>query len=872
MTQFSVRHLSRFVSRHPNWCLLLAAIFSVASIIAIRSYLRIEMDLTALLPEKSKVAQITQSALRDFESFDFMFAVLEADGPGHEPELKAAAEELAVALEDRRFVRSVTYRITPETLEMGTLEGDARAIAVLTDEDWAVMERKLSPEEIERSMVRLRGLLNAPLPRRSREKLLQDPLNFTEVLRERIKIKSGPLKVNLRDSYFMSNDGEMLLMVIWPVRPATDLAFANKFQDFLEGSRRGIFLRNPEWARPDKPVGKNFRVRYFGSHYEAISDAQVIKGDLIRTSIASFAAVCLLFIVAFRRPEALVFVAIPLLLGVLWTLGLTSVLVGRLTQVTMAFSAILFGLGIDFSVHLYNRYLEEIRRGHPNREAIRHAVKETGPGIIAGALTTAIAFFGMMVTSFVGFRELGLVSGLGILCCLASVLLVLPALLLYFGQGPVGVFTQRPMSTLGLRRFYFMVMAYPRITVVGGLTICLFLGFQGRGVTFEDDFRMLKQPSDEYLDLRERIEQHFEVPSNQIVAIIEGSTIQEALEKNDQLFSNIYAAETLFPLVAKDSLRYFLPSAKTQQVQLERMARQDLPGIRARLDAIGADFQIAPAAFDPFMEQLARFQEAAQVALQKNSMPINLASLARQENRALGQIAQRYIYKSEQRVGEEGKERWRIATQIYPPEGEWVSSVPEAFIDSLGVGVEPPPQITGSAILQQELRTIIMGDLAIAVLVVIGAVFLYLLIYFESFVRALLAITPVLLGLLCMLGTIKLLNMHLHYLNIIAMPMVVGIGVDAGVHLLQRFYERNRRDLRATVTRTGRAVLITGMTTIFGFGSLALANFRGIRELGVFSIVGVGFTLLASLTILPALLRMTDPKVPYEGGPGDTIG
>ena len=62
------------------------------------------------------------------------------------------------------------------------------------------------------------------------------------------------------------------------------------------------------------------------------------------------------------------------------------------------------------------------------------------------------------------------------------------------------------------------------------------------------------------------------------------------------------------------------------------------------------------------------------------------------------------------------------------------------------------------------------------------------------------------------------------------------------------------------------------MTTIFGFGSLALANFRGIRELGVFSIIGVGFTLLASLTILPALLRLTDPKITYQGGPGDVIG
>jgi predicted RND superfamily exporter protein len=123
-----------------------------------------------------------------------------------------------------------------------------------------------------------------------------------------------------------------------------------------------------------------------------------------------------------------------------------------------------------------------------------------------------------------------------------------------------------------------------------------------------------------------------------------------------------------------------------------------------------------------------------------------------------------------------------------------------------------------------------------------------------------------------MLGTMHLLGMKLHYMNIIALPMIVGIGVDAGLHLLQRYYEDERRNLRAAVTRTGRAVVITSMTTMLGFGSLSLAHFQGLRELGLVAIIGVLYTMFGALLVLPAVLRMLDPRITYRGGPGDDLG
>lgn len=846
----------------------MALVFTALSLFVIRDRLTIEMDLAALLPEDSEVARIYQTAHWDFGSFDFMLVVLETNAPGREEMLIEAARNLSEALDDPRFVRDVIYRLTPERLELGTPEGDARAVALLTDADWRSIRHNLdNPDPFVRA---LRMQLIAA-PRRIQRQMLQDPLFIFRELTEE-KLKSGPLKVNLRDQYFMSEDGQMLLMLVWPVKASTDLSFAQDFSTFLEETRRGIHIRNPHYGRHDAPAQEQtVRISFFGPHYESIADSRIVRQDFFKTSIISFVAVIFLFFFAFRRPEALLFVGIPLALGVLWTLGLTSIFIGRLTQVTMAFSAILIGLGIDFSVHLYNRYLEEVRQGMDNRDAVRLALQETGPGIIAGALTTALAFFGMMTTSFVGFRELGLVSGLGVLCCLTAVILVLPAILALFGSGPVGEFTRRPMSALGLNRFHYTVTAYPRATLMAGLLICTYLGINALQVRFEDDFSSLKQPSDDYVDLRDRILSSFQVPPNQLAVIVTGRTLEEALEKNDQIYRNIDAMQGLYNWIAWDSLRNYIPAPRTQRSQLERMSIQRLDVDRARVVDAGRRHGLSSAVFDPFFERINALQRHARQAIEQGMTPVPLSSLEMREDPALTQIAQRYIYKR-------GDDEWRVITRIYPPpptaDHNWNVFVPDAFRDQIGRNLNQEPEVTGTVILQEELRKTIVRDLAKTVLLVLLSVVVLLFLFFEySIVRALLAIVPVVFAMLCMLGTVHLLDMHLHYLNIIALPMIVGIGVDSGIHMLQRYYEDDSRNLLQTVIHTGRAVIITGLTTIFGFGSLIFAEFKGVRELGLFAILGVAFTLVAALLVLPAILGiLSDPETRYSGGKGDDIG
>jgi predicted RND superfamily exporter protein len=766
MFRFSIRHLAAFVTKYPNWCLGFAVALTVASFFSIQR-LTVEMDISQLLPEESEVARITRLAREDIGSFDFMLVVLEAREPGSEQALKEMAREVAFALGDRRFIRRVAYTVSAESLEVGTPEGDARAVALLTDDDRIRLEERLSPEGIERAMLRLQAGLVA-LPPDQQDNLLDDPLNISSVLLERVRLMSGPLKVNIRDNYFISEDGMMLLLLVRPVRPASDLDFARLFQSFLEGTRRGIYIREPKWDPNSDVEGPKIDIHYFGSHYETIADQRLIGQDVFTTSIASLVSVLALFFFAFRRPEALLFVGVPLLIGMIWTLGLMGLFIGRITQVTMIFSAILIGQGIDFPVHVYNRYLEEVRLGRENTYSVRVALAETGPATIAGALTTAIGFFGMMTTQFTGFQELGMVVGMGVLCCMFSMILVLPPILIHFGRGPVGVFTQRPMSSLGLRRFYFLATAYPRVTVLATLIVCAYLGFHARHVQFDDDFDSLKQPSDDYVALRERLATHFSIPGNQLLAIVTGGTEQAVLEENDRLFRNIVFAEQVYPIIAKDSLRYFFPSERTQRRQLEWLAGLDLEATRAAVNQAATARELSPAIFDRFFQRFSEFQSAARAALARDRMPVILSDLDLERNRTLRDLTQRYMFKSE-------NNRWRIVTLIYPPQTpEWQGTIPQTFREQLSSGLFGPLEVTGVPIIQEELRTTLVKDLVRSVLIITVLIMVYLTLHFENTWRAFLAILPVLLAVICMLGTVHLFNMQLHYLNIICIPMVSG--------------------------------------------------------------------------------------------------
>ncbi len=863
-----LRFLARVTHRFPVLVLLVCTAFLVVALVAAKRHLRLDTNVAALLPQQLDIQQVTREALRDFGTFDFMLAVLEArDGQGAQF-LTQIAPEIARELNDARFFYSVDYRLDPNASRLVEATGpvpDIYVVDLLTGEDWDKIRKLFTPEATTKALVRLATRLRLPTSPADLESLLTDPVGLGQVIRDRLTYSSGPAKLNLREGFFLSDDGKMLLMILRPASPtrlgergdatiasSANLAFAERLTSYLDAVKQGLYNRHPEWH-------DTLRLSFVGPHIEAVRNTRIVRHDFYATLITSFIAVVALSYLVFRRVQVLYFTGIPLAFGIVWTLGLTAATLKHLTLITAALGAVLVGLGVDYGILLYNRFLEEVHRGRSVGEAIEAIITRTGRGIITGAFTTAAGFLGLTLTTFRGFQELGLVAAIGIVCCLAAMLLMMPSLMTLRLRKTEKRIRRRPLLTLGLPQLGSMVLFRPRTTLVVGVLLTAYFGWLATTVQFDDDISGLQQPSGSYLRLQERIDKQFGIPANQIVAIVEGDTLEQALFRNDLLYRNLQSwnerAEQ--KIHSFDSLRTFLPSERTQRQAQQRILnfRNEWSQIRQRMEQQAFELGLSEESLEPFFARMEQLFDTAQ-----RHPVLKFESLI---SPFFQNIVQRYVAKTNEGT-------YRILTRIYPPKGQWEYEIPELFLQSLRLG-EPDTdslaldvQVTGVVVHASRLKRTVLRDLAFTCLFVVAIVFLILLIHFRSVGDCLLSLVPVLIMLIWTLGLWNLLGLKMNFLNIVVIPMILGIGVHSGLHLLERYREMGYRRLNLVIETTGRGLLLTALTTMLGFGSLALADYRGLQEMGLLTLLGVGTNLLAALVFLPATIRLVERGLTFE--------
>ena len=133
-------------------------------------------------------------------------------------------------------------------------------------------------------------------------------------------------------------------------------------------------------------------------------------------------------------------------------------------------------------------------------------------------------------------------------------------------------------------------------------------------------------------------------------------------------------------------------------------------------------------------------------------------------------------------------------------------------------------------------------------------VLLILLIDYRNPRDAMLAIVPLAMGVVWMMGAMRILGISFNFANLVAVPLIIGVGIDNGVHVIHRVRLEGRSGMTAVLRHTGRAIFIASLTTMIGFGSLSLASHRGMASLGVVLFLGVGACLITSTIVLPNLL------------------
>jgi hopanoid biosynthesis associated RND transporter like protein HpnN len=621
--------------------------------------------------------------------------------------------------------------------------------------------------------------------------------------------------------------------------------------------------------------------------------------DTTVASIVSLLVCALIFIYGYQETGRPVKATFCLIIGLGYTLAFATAAVGHLNILTITFVPILIGLAIDYGVHLISRYEEELRRGRMQEMALAKAIVYTGQGIFTGAFTTAGAFLAMYFTNFKGIQEMGLICGGGLLVCLFPMMTMLPVLLLKGRQNVI----DHVQGDIAGRRARIENLWLQRPVAVTCLTIALcgvaatqipkvyfdynLLNMQSAGLPAVQDEKKLLNADKSVLfcaviatNLQDAVMLEQKIKKLSTVADVESMTqfLTEDQTKKLEVVHQIKAvlanvlfappdrnpvnipslSTTLYSFygylgAAYDAISKDEPTLAKQFLSLRRaiadfrkeMMRGSDEDVAAHGEKLGA-FQRA--LFEDFRTTFEGLQH------QDDSAPLRVQDLPQAlRNRFIG-VSGKYLL------------------MVYPKKDVWQRENQKEFIDQL----EPiDPDVTGTPVQLYHYTELLKRSYEEAARYSLIAIVILVLFHFRSPLCLALALVPVAVGFLWLGGLMGYFDVPLNPANIMTLPLVIGIGVTNGIHILNRYAEEQTPSILAR--STGKAVLVSGLTAIAGFGSLILAKHQGIQSLGYVMSVGLATCMIAGLTFLPALLNLltrdtAEKKRPSADNARSTLG
>lgn len=595
--------------------------------------------------------------------------------------------------------------------------------------------------------------------------------------------------------------------------------------------------------------------------------------------IAMFLAIgisALLLWFALHSLKLMLATILSLAYGLLLTTAFAAATVGHLNLISVAFGVLYIGLGLDYALYLGLQYRERLGKGAPPSAALGIAAADVGGYMTVCALTTSLGFFAFVPTDFLGIAELGLISGAGMLISLVVTVILLPALIAVLRPDPTQL-AWRPAVGNRLSAVLAWPYAHARaIWIVSAALVAVSLPLLPKA-RFDSDPLKLRDPSTEAITTFRDLLKDPDLPTLTLSALAPDLATAERLAEAWSALPEVRRAMTLASFVPREQddklpiledLRFALgpqladgpaPGSPTahpdDQAAVERL-RAGLPAWIAAQQgsAQGAAGDRLKAALDAFAAAHAQADETGRSAL-----------LARLRDNLLGslpaQLAGMKTALKAHAVGLEDLppalvERWKSADGLYR-----IEALPMAVLDNpreenryIDAVQGVMPSATGGPSTQREAGRAVVESFQDAFLYSAVAITVLLLVMLRSVIDTLLVLVPLAMAGLLTVAASVTAGVSFNFANVIALPLILGVGVDYGVYLVQR--GRDAADGTLLKTGTARAVLFGALITMVNFGNLAFAQHPGMVSMGLLLTLGLAMTLLCALVLLPSLLAL----------------
>ncbi len=596
--------------------------------------------------------------------------------------------------------------------------------------------------------------------------------------------------------------------------------------------------------------------------------------DVGYSSLFSFAIVVGLLFMAFRSWPLVLAASLNLLVGLVWTAAFAAAAVGQLNLVSIAFGVLFIGLAIDFAIHLGMQMVEAARRGEPTAAALAWATRETAASLVLCAGTTALGFYAFVPTEYRGVAELGLIAGTGMAVILVQTFVLFPALVALLVGDHLGARLRPPLRSRLVPPA--AALRHPGAVVAVAAVLAALSLAAVRRVGFDCNVVNMRNPETEsvqaFRDLLERSSTSpwsVDVLAPSLAAAralavelrqlpeVESAVTAADYEPTDQAEKREILADAALLLDAPPVATRPVPMAPAEQIA----ALAELRGVLERAGAAEAGDSPLGRSVRRLDDELGRF--LARVSAEPDPRPA-LASLERLLlGRLPAQLARLRTALAPSRVtladlppdlarrmlAPDGHAR----VQVFPRENVGETVALTRFVDSVRAIA---PQATGVAVNLLEFGRATMRSFGEALLLATAAIGLLVWAIWRRMAETLLVLAPLALSGVLTVGVMALLGLPFNFANVVVLPLLLGMGVDSGIHLVSLSRSAGADEAALLDSTTARAVFYSAATTMVSFGNLALSHHRGLASMGLLLLFGMAIMLASNLVLLPALIAL----------------
>ena len=857
-----------YVTNKPKRVLLAAFIFTLI-MIGLASTLKMELSWVALAPKNDKAVIEYQEILENFPTLDNMIIIVESENAAS---MEAAASEVAAMLrENKEYIANVTLGIErdflvdygliymePQEIEMMAymfmdLNLDSfyhRMNGLMLELEKASEQGDITLEELEQQMGfvdNLPYLLVLQAKAAAGDTITEQEVDDTL---ERLLVGNGLMT---------SKNGRMAMLSVMPSFELTDIEKLEPGVAFVENAVKTVDERY-----------EDVTLKVTGMHVVGRDEAASIASDSQLTTIISFALILIILYVVFRSFAAPLLAFVPLIFGIIWSMGLSALTIGRLNMMTAFSAAMILGLGIDYAIHMYSSYTEKRVKGYSKEDSLKLAIEISGPGIITGALTTAVAFFALNISKLELLNELGTVMGTGILMTLLAVFWILPALIILKKekeakvQKITGEFRWIGIAAEFVHRFRYVVLI---LIVAAGS----FMGYQSTKITFDSNLMNLEPEGLESIEVMNYLVEEYDMSADAF------SLQVDSLDEVYELQERLSEVEGVFEVNSVAAVR---PKAELQKERLDavskikpylEMAQPYHDTDIASLQTAGQDMAVI---LNGYAKQNYPFESLTKEELLILADNLEEGFGSMQASDSLDQFTELFYNQFnmisgrmlidqtvtvdklpeafyQQFVSADGS---HYIITIVPDFDIWSNMDTEKGLNFFRDIRKINESITGTPLFMKVLYDSVSDELVLTGAVLFAILIIILLLHFKSIKYTVLALLPLIFTLIFMIGTMTLSGQSFNMLNFLSILLVIGIGLDDGVHILHH-YKMGDKNMKSLFAAVGRAISLTTMTTVFGFGSLMFSSYRGIASLGKALSIGVTFAFVMTVVILPIFLK-----------------